>query len=134
MMESEGKFHNQSPIDKFCAEDGEIITFDELLNGFFKLMVKSQKILEFPDGKKEQKVRFIIGVYLVNEKLFSRTELDSDKAVNLIDRLYESFINLRETSDSSKKTSQSWEINSARRHQLREEKRAGQTYKESDLE
>jgi hypothetical protein len=91
-MESEENFCVPNISEKFHTEDGETITLEELGNGFLEMMKGSHKIMELPREQVEQKIKFLIQVYLVDKKLFSRTELNNKKATNLINYLYEFFI------------------------------------------
>jgi hypothetical protein len=95
-MDSENKFGIPNIIEKFCTEDGKTITFEELQNDFLEMMANSQKTLGLPEDKAEQKIKFIIGVFLVGKKLFSRNKLNSEKATILINNLYKSFIDPEE--------------------------------------
>jgi len=113
--------------EKYSTRDGITLTLEELQNEFLKLTKNSKNI-------PEEKIRFLIGVFLVDKKIFSRTELDSMKARDLIGRIYDFYSHQPETGEILAKSNESWEIRSARFHQLREERRAGQNYRESDLE
>lgn len=91
-MDSEKNFSTPNISEKFYTKDGKTIALEELQNGFLEMMTGSQKILELPEEQAEQKIKFLIQVYLVDKKLFTRKELGTKKATDLINHLYEFFI------------------------------------------
>lgn len=142
MIETEAKFVNSNPEEIYYNEDGKAYTLDALQNGFFEIVAASKV------KKPEQRTRFLIGVFLVDKKIFGRNELTSPKAVFLIDKIYDFFTNQSSLSQQkteplfSKAKTESM-IRQARLQQLREKGHAhwdeneekkvyGQTVKEFD--
>lgn len=135
MIESKENFSFPNINDKFYTKDGKTITLEELQNGFLEMMANSKKILEFPKEKIEQKIKFLIQVFLVDKKIFSKKELNSEKAETLVNNLHEFFINQHHSEKTKAKlvfTKDQTEsmIQQARKQQLGEKSRAKLTDEE----
>ncbi|MFA5925736.1 MAG: hypothetical protein WC831_02280 [Parcubacteria group bacterium] len=151
MMESNEKFGGPAPNEESATRDGEIIILEELGNGFLEMMAKQPKdqtTSELPKEKAEHNIRFLIKVFLIDKKIFDKDDLDSEKATNLINHIYEFFTRRKKSGETesnplfAKKLTESM-VRQARLHQLGEKKRArlteeeekgifGQTVKEYD--
>jgi hypothetical protein len=127
MIESENKFETTVSDEILYRTDGKKVNLESLKGGFFKLMADKHKMLELPDS--ERRIKFLIGVYLVDNKLFSRTALNSEKALNIINKIFGFFVSSQKAEKEiikpifSKEQTESM-IQQARKQQLGEKSRA----------